>query len=125
MSPTNKHRKQGTIVSRTFSKTSNANDNKQQQKINELEEEIRKLKTTQNVTTETTNLDQTKMNNSPQQNSKNGKAAPATNSEKQENIDLLKVISFAEEIMKTLSIYGERLKIQLDFSLTQQGMKLI
>ena len=43
-----------------FPETSNANDNKQQQKINELEGEIRKLKTTQ-----TTNIDQTKINNPP------------------------------------------------------------
>ena len=36
MSPTNKHQKQGKSLSRTFSKTRNANDDKQQ--INELEE---------------------------------------------------------------------------------------
>ena len=59
MSPTNKHRKQGKSLSRTFSKTSNDNDDKQQQKINELEEEIRKLKATQNRTTETTNIHRT------------------------------------------------------------------
>ena len=68
MSPTNKHQKQGKSLSRTFSKTSNANGDKQQQKINELEEEIRNLKTTQNIATETTNIDQTKINNPPQQN---------------------------------------------------------
>ena len=62
------------------------------------------------------------MNNPPQQNSKNGKAASATNRGQQENVDLLKVISFVEETMKTLSNYGEQLKIQLDFNLTQQGM---
>ena len=44
MSLTNKHLKQGKILSQNFSKTSNVNDDKQQQKINELEEEIRKLK---------------------------------------------------------------------------------
>ena len=65
MSPTNKHRKQGKNLSRTFSKLSNDNDDKQQQKIDELEEEIKKLKTTQNRTTETTNIDQTKMDNPP------------------------------------------------------------
>ena len=50
MSPTNKHRKEGKSQSPTFSKTSNANDDRQQQKINELEEEIRKLKAIQNIT---------------------------------------------------------------------------
>ena len=122
MSPTNKHRKQWKSLSQVFSKTSNANDDKQQQKINELDEEIRRLKITQNITTETTNIDQTKINDPPQENSKNGNAASAKNRGQQENIDLLKVISLVEETMKTLSNYGEQLKIQLDFNLTQQRM---
>ena len=61
------------------------------------------------------------MNNPPQQNSKNKNATSATNRDQQKNIDLLKVISI-EETMITLSNYGEQLKIQLDFNLTQQGM---
>ena len=107
MSPTNKNRKQWKSLSQAFSKTSNANDDKQQQKINELDEEIRRLKITQNITTETTNIDQTKINNPPQEDSKNGNAASAKNRGQQENIDLLKVISLVEETMKTLSNYGE------------------
>ena len=80
------------------------------------------MKTTQNVTTETTNIDQTQIDNPPQQNSKNGNAASATNRSQQENIDLLKVLIFMEETVKTLSNYGEQLKVRLDFNLTQQGM---
>ena len=38
-------------------------------------------------------------------------AASATNRGQQENIDLLKVLRFLEETMKTLSNYGEQLKI--------------
>ena len=79
MSPTNKHRKQRKSLSRAISKTRNANDDKQLQKINELEEKMRKLKATQNITSETTNIDQTNSNNPPQQNSKNGNAATTTN----------------------------------------------
>ena len=63
------------------------------------------MKATQNITTETKNIDQTKMNNSPQQNSKNEKAVFAADRGQQENIELLKVISFVEETMKTLSNY--------------------
>ena len=37
------------------------------------------MKTTKNITTETINIDQTKMNNPPQQNLKKGNAASATN----------------------------------------------
>ena len=65
------------------------------------------MKITQNITTETTNIDQTKINTPPQEDSKNGNAASAKNRGQQENIDLLKVISLVEETMKTLSNYGE------------------
>ena len=121
MSATNKYRKQGKSLSRSFTKTSNANADKQQQKLNELEEEISKLKATQNIAAKTTKTDQTKMNNPPHQYSKNGSATSATSRRQQENTDLLKVISFVEETMKTLSNYGEQFKIQLDFNLVQSG----
>ena len=61
--------------------------------MNKLEEEVRKLKTTQNKTKETTNFDHTKANNQPQENSKNVNAASSTNKTEQKNIDLLKVIA--------------------------------
>ena len=77
MSLTNKHRKQGKSLWQAFSKTSNVNNDKQKQKINELQEEIRKLKTTQNITTKTANIDQTKINNPPQQNCKHWNVASA------------------------------------------------
>ena len=38
MSPSKKHQNQGKSLSQTISKTSDASDDKQQQKINELEE---------------------------------------------------------------------------------------
>ena len=40
----------------------------------------------------------------------------------QQNIDVLKIISFIEETMKTLSNYREQLKIKLDLIWTEQGM---
>ena len=60
MSPSKKHQNQGKSLSQTISKTSDASDDKQQQKINELEEEIRRLKRTQNMTAGTTNIDHKK-----------------------------------------------------------------
>ena len=63
----------------------------------------KEVKTTQITTKETTNIDQTKINNPPKQNSKNRNATSAINRSQQENIDLLKVISFVEETMKTLT----------------------
>ena len=63
----------------------------------------KEIKTTQITTKETTNIDQTKIHNPPKQNSKNRNATSAMNRSQQENIDLLKVISFVEETMKTLT----------------------
>ena len=63
----------------------------------------KEIKTTQITTKETTNIDQTKINNPPKQNSKNRNATSAMNRSQQENIDLLKVIRFVEETMKTLT----------------------
>ena len=64
MSPSKKHQNQGKSLSQTISKTSDASDDKQQQKINEVEEEIRKLKRTQNITAGTTNIDHKKIKKS-------------------------------------------------------------
>ena len=61
--------------------------------MNKLEEEVRRLNTTQNKKKETSNFDHTKANNQPQENSKNVNAASSTNKSEQENIDLLKVIA--------------------------------
>ena len=57
----------------TISKTSNAYKDKQNN--NEFEEEMRQLKTTH---AETINIDQTKINNLLQQNSKNKNTASTT-----------------------------------------------
>ena len=45
-----------------------------------------------------------------------------TNRGQQENIDLITVINFIEQIMRTLSKYDEQLKTQLEFHLTQLAM---
>ena len=42
----------------------------------------------------------------------------------QENVELITVTSFIEKTMKTLANYGEQLKIQLGFNLTQQENQL-
>ena len=60
ISETNKYRKQGECLSRTFLKTSNANNDLQQQKITEIEEE-KLITETKNINakiiTETTSID--------------------------------------------------------------------
>ena len=103
-------------LSRTISEISNTNNNKQQQKINALEEKTRRLRATQKIPTETTDIYQTKINNLLQQK---GNVVSTTNRMQKENINLLEIISFVEETMKTFSNYGEQLKIQLGVNLMQ------
>ena len=40
----------------------------------------------------------------------------------QENIDLITLINFVDQTIETLSKYGEQLKAQMDFNLTQQAI---
>ena len=54
--------------------------------------------------------------------SKNENTASLLNRGQQENINLFTVISFVKQTMQSLTNYGEKLKTQLDFNLTQQGM---
>ena len=41
------------------------------------------------------------------------------NGDQQQNIEIINMISFIEQIMKTLKNFGEQLKIQLDANLIQ------
>ena len=52
--------------------------------------------------------------------SKNQNTAPVSHRSQQEHVQLITVIIIIEQTMKTLSNYGEQLKTQLDFNLTQQ-----
>ena len=112
---------QGHNPSRTTSKTEQQNNDTQEQKINKLEEEIKRLKETQKVTNEAKDI-KDQLTSTPNHTSKNFKVASGTNRGQQENLDLLTVMNFVEETMKTLSIYGEQLKNQLKSNQTQQGM---
>ena len=52
--------------------------------------------------------------------SKNQNTAPVSHRSQQEHVQLITVIIIIEQTMKTLSNYGEQLKTQLDYNLTQQ-----
>ena len=52
--------------------------------------------------------------------SKNENTASVSYGGQRENVPLITVISFIEQTMITLSNYGEQLKTQLDFNITQQ-----
>ena len=92
-------------------------DEKYKQEINELKEEIKLLKQSK------------KQQHGPKiemykskiiSESKNENTTTVSHGGQQENPKLITVINFIEQTMRTLSNYGEQLKTQLDFNLTQQ-----
>ena len=98
-----------------------ATDDKYQQEINELKQDIKLLK--QYKTRQHDPKTEMYKSNTNSE-SKNENTASVSHGGQQENVDLITVINFIQQTMKTLSNYGEQLKTQLDFNLTQQDKKL-
>ena len=90
---------------------------KYQQELNKLKEEIKMLK--QSKKQQHDPKTEIYKNNITLE-SKNENTASVSHGDQQENVQLITVITFIEQTMKTLSNYGEQLKTQLDFNLTQQ-----
>ena len=114
--PTIRIRKQGTIPSRNNSNTNMATDDKHQQVINELTEEIKLLK--QSKKQEKDPKTEIYINNTNSE-SKNENSASVSYGDQQEEIEIITVINFIEQTIKALPNYGEQLKTKLDFNLTQ------
>ena len=93
-------------------------DDKYQQEINELEDEIKVLKQSKK---QQRDPKREKYKSNIISKSKNENTASVCHGGQQENVQLITVINFTEQTMKTLWNYGEQLKTQLDFNLTQQG----
>ena len=124
LNPTNRHRRQGNSPSRKLANSNIKNNDKYEQKINELQEEIKKLKHAQETPAERTVLITTENSAIKSKDiSKSETTDWALNRDQHENIDLFTVINFVEQTMQTLSNYREQLKTQLDFNLTLQGMQ--
>ena len=121
-------RKQGNIPLRKNSNTwqqmintNMATDDKYEQEINELEEEIKSLKQSRKQQHDPkTEMYRNKIN----LKSKKDNTASVSHRGQQEHVELITVINFIEQTMKTLSNHGEQLKTQLDFNLTQQDKEL-
>ena len=94
-----------------------ATDDKYQQEINELKVEIKLLKQCKKRQYDP-KIEMYRNNTNSE--SKNENTASVSHGSQQENVELITVINFIEQTMKTLSSYGEQLKTQLDFNLTQQ-----
>ena len=92
-------------------------DDKYQQEINELEDEIKVLKQSKK---QQRDPKREIYKNNIISKSKNENTTSVCHGGQQENVQLITVINFTEQTMKTLWNYGEKLKTQLDFNLTQQ-----
>ena len=92
-------------------------DDEYQQEINELEDEIKVLKQSKK---QQRDPKREIYKNNIISKSKNENTTSVCHGGQQENVQLITVINFTEQTMKTLWNYGEQLKTQLDFNLTQQ-----
>ena len=117
LSPTIRTRKQGNIPSRNNSNTNMVKDDKYQQELNELKEEIKMLK--QSKKQQHDPKTEIYKNNIILE-SKNENTASVSHGGPQGNVQLITVINFIVQTMKTLPNYGKQMKAQLDFNLTQQ-----
>ena len=98
LSPTIRTRKQGNISSRNNSNTNMAKDDKYQQEINELKEEIKLLKqSTKQQLDPKIELYRNNINSE----SKNENTASLSHAGQQENVEIITVINFIEQTMKT------------------------
>ena len=94
-----------------------AKDDKYLQEINELKEEIKLLKQSKKQLHDP-NTEMYKSNIISE--SKNKSTASVSHGGQQVNVQLITIINFIEQTMKTLSNYEEQSETQLEFNLTQQ-----
>ena len=94
-----------------------AKDDKYLQEINELKEEIKLLKQSKKQLHDP-NTEMYKSNIISE--SKNESTASVSHGGQQVNVQLITIINFIEQTMKTLSNYEEQSETQQEFNLTQQ-----
>ena len=94
-----------------------AKDDKRQQETNELKENIKLLK---QFKKQQHDLKTEMYRNNINSGSEKQKTVSVPHGGQQENVELITVISFIGQSIKTLSNYGKRVKTQLDFNLTHQ-----
>ena len=88
-----------------------ATDDKCQQEINELKKEIKLLKQSKKQQYDP----KTEMyRNTINSESKNGNTPSVSHGDQQKDVELITIINFIEETMKTLSNYRKQLKTQLE-----------
>jgi len=108
-----KHRKnREKSPTRNESKTNQTNEEKQKQEIEQLKQQVKILKRSNEVAS-------TESNTHNEPIPKNGLQAPTGG--RQANLNITNVMSFIQETMKTLENFSEQLQNQYDINLIQSG----
>ena len=108
----------GKSPSRSTSSTNQGQEESLKQQIKQLQQEVRDLKGNSNIN-ETNNNSLFKEPKQQPTHSKNAEMASNNNGGQQQNMEIINMISYIEQTMKTLKNFGEQLKIQLDTNLIQ------
>ena len=108
----------GKSPSRSTSSTNQSQEESLKQQIKQLQQEVRDLKDNSNIN-ETSNNPLFKEPKQQSTHSKNAEVASNNNGGQQQNMEIINMISYIEQTMKTLKNFGEQLKIQLDTNLIQ------
>ena len=108
----------GKSPSRSTSSTNQGQEESLKQQIKQLQQEVRDLKGNSNIN-ETNNNSLFKEPKQQPTHSKNAEMASNNNGGQQQNMEIINMISYIDQTMKTLKNFGEQLKIQLDTNLIQ------
>ena len=108
----------GKSPSRSTSSTNQGQEESLKQQIKQFQQEVRDLNGSSNIN-ETNNNSLFKEPKQQLTYSKNAEMASNNNGGQQQNIEIINMISYIEQTMKTLKNFGEQLKIQLDINLIQ------
>ena len=100
----------GKLPSRSTSSTNQGQEESLKQQIKQLQQEVRDLKVNSNIN-ETNNNSLFKEPKQQVTHSKNTEMASHNNGGQQQNMEIINMISYIEQTMKTLKNFGEQLKI--------------
>ena len=108
----------GKLPSRSTLSTNQSQKESLKQQIKQFQQEACGLKDNSNIN-ETNNNPSFKEPKQQSKHSKNAEVASSNNGGQQQNMEIINMINYIEQIMKILKNFGEQLKIQLDTNPTQ------
>ena len=108
----------GKSSSSSTSSTNQSQEDSLKQQIKQLQHEVRDLKENSNIY-DTNNNPSFKKPKQQSAHSKNAEVASNKNGGQKQNMEIINMLSYIEQTMKTFKNFGEHLKIQVDINLIQ------